>query len=156
VAVTTNIEGREWRRRIANERGNNPKHPRVSTSDDVECYFNMMRDTIGQNSTVKQVKYGFRNVHLKFMKRLDPNLPYYYHTSSHTHFSEGKLPDFSQASKVKKRKSRRLPRREQPAAFTLRCATYQLGHNSTISGLTYPHHQPSLRTLVQTFLICTL
>ena len=72
VAVTTNIEGREWRRRMMNERGNNAEHPRASTSD------GFMRDAIGQNITVKQVKYGFRKVCMEFMKRLDPDLPYYY------------------------------------------------------------------------------
>ena len=90
-----------------------------------------MCDAIGQNFTVKQVKYGFRKEYTEFTKRLDPDLPYYYHTSSHTRYSEGFLPDFSQASKGRKRKSRRLPQREQPAAFTLRqgCVTGAMALN---------------------------
>ena len=141
VAITTNIEGREWRRRMSNKRGNHPEHPRASTSDDVECYFSMMRDTIGQNFTVKQVQYGFRKVCLEFMKRLDPDLPYFYHTSSHTRFSEGKLPDFSQSSnKARKRKPKRVPRREQPAAFTLRRATLPV--HGSLSVRTQFHNRP--------------
>ena len=45
VAVVTNIEGSEWRRRCIDKMGNNPEHPRGSTSDDVEC---MLRDIDGQ------------------------------------------------------------------------------------------------------------
>ena len=49
------------------------------------------------------------------------DLPFYYHTSSHTHFYEGPLPDFSEAPKPQKKK--RVPRREQPTAFAPRHAT---------------------------------
>ena len=63
-------------------------------SDDAECFFSVMRDAIGQNFTTKQVKYGFRKVCTEFMKQLDPDLPFYYHTSSHTRYSEGRLPDY--------------------------------------------------------------
>ena len=59
----------------------------------------------------------------EFTKRLDPNLPFYYHTSSHTCFYEGPLPDFSEPARKTRRKSRRTPRREQPAAFAPRRAT---------------------------------
>ena len=40
VAVVVNIEGREWRRRM-----HKSEHPRASTSDDVKCFFSMMRCT---------------------------------------------------------------------------------------------------------------
>ena len=43
IALTTNIESREWRRR----EGIEPEHPRVSTTDDVECLFSIMRDLVG-------------------------------------------------------------------------------------------------------------
>ena len=55
VAVTTNIESREWRRQLCQK----PEHPRSGTSDDVECLFSVMRDTIGQDFTTK---HGFRKV----------------------------------------------------------------------------------------------
>ena len=123
AAVIANIEGREWQR-IANIRCHRkPEHPRASSTDDVECFFSIMRDSIGQNFTTKQVKMGFRKVCVEFTKRLDPDLPFYYHTSSHSRFYEGPLPDFNETSNKAKRKSRRLPRREQPAAFATRRAT---------------------------------
>ena len=77
-----------------------------------------MRDNIGKIFTLKEVKFNFRKVCLEFWKRIDPNLPYFYHTSAHHRFSEGILPDFDQP-RTSKRKSRfsRVPQREQPAAF---------------------------------------
>ena len=121
VALVTNIEGREWQRRqIAN--GRLPEHPRASSTDDVECFFSIMRDAVGRNFTTKEVKFGFRKVCAEFTKRLDPDLPFYYHTSSHTRYYEGPLPDFNQPGE-RRRKARRVPRREQPAAFAPRRAT---------------------------------
>ena len=120
VAVIANIESREWRR-IENIRDKRkPEHPRASSTD-VECFFSIMRDSIGKNFTTKQVKVGFRKACSEFTKRMDPDLPFFYHTSSHTRFYEGPLPDFSEAPKQQKKK--RVPRREQPTAFAPRCAT---------------------------------
>ena len=47
----------------------------------------------------------------EFMKRLDPDLPFYYYTSAHSRFYEGVMPNFS-AQASKPRKLRRAPRRE--------------------------------------------
>ena len=123
VAVVTNIEGREWRRRECVNSDRQPEHPRASSTDDVECFFSILRDTIGRNFTTKEVKFGFRKACVEFMKRLDPELPFHYHTSSHTRFYEGPLPEFSEPKPGKKRKFVRPPRREQPAAFAPRRAT---------------------------------
>ena len=104
VAVIANIESREWRRieNIRNKR--KPEHPRASSTDDVKCFFSIMRDSIEKNFTTKQVKVGFRKACLEFTKRLDPDLPFFlYHTSSHTHFYEGPLPDFSEAPEKQKK-----------------------------------------------------
>ena len=114
--MTTNIESREWRRRDNYNAGLSHEHPRASTSDDCECFFSVMRDNIGKNFTLKEVKFGFRKVCIEFWKRIDPNLPFFYHTSSHHCFAEGMLPDFDQPRK-RKRHFDRLPRREQPSAF---------------------------------------
>ena len=73
---------------------------------------------------------GLEKVALEFEKRLDPDLPFYYHTSTHTWFSEGLLPDFNQQSM--KRKGRRLPRRELPQAFSVRRATVPVHDNLTV------------------------
>ena len=129
MAVITDIEGREWRRRHSSQRGGIPDHPRASTSDDVECFFSMARDAFGQNFTVKEFKYGFRKICAEFNKRLDADLPFYYHTSSHTRYSEGPLPEFSQVQRRRKRKHQRIPLREQPAAFSSRRATLPVHGN---------------------------
>lgn len=122
VALITNIEGREWHRREVTRRSVKPDHPRASSTDDVECFFSMMRDSLGRNFNSKQVQFGIRKVYGEFIKRLDPDLPFYYHTSSHTRFYEGPLPDFNQPS-LTKPKTKRVPRREQPTAFAPRRAT---------------------------------
>lgn len=47
----------------------------------------------------------------EFVKRMDPELPFYYHTSAHQRFYEGDMPHFSEVPK-KARKVKRAPRRE--------------------------------------------
>ena len=42
--------------------------------------------------------YGWRKTCLEFSKRLDKDLRFYYHTSSHHRFFEGDRPDFSKLS----------------------------------------------------------
>ena len=46
----------------------------------------------------------------QFKKRIDPNLPFFYHTSTHSRFYEGLMPDFSVQNP--KKKVKRLPRYE--------------------------------------------
>lgn len=58
-----------------------------------------------------QVLYGWRKVTFEFTKRLDPDLPFYYHTSTHSRFYERDMPDFSLPAH-NPRKTRRPPRRE--------------------------------------------
>lgn len=127
-----NIEGREWGRR--SDRLKKPEHPRSSTSDDVECFFSIMRDCIGRNFTVQQVQLGFRKVALEFIKQIDPDLPFFYHTSMHTRYSEGPLPDFNTATNRSKRKGKRVPRRDVSAPMFTRRATLPV------------HGTPSVRT----------
>ena len=137
AAVITNIEGREWVRRLNLDGA--PEHPRASTSDDVECFFSMLRDAIGLNFTTKQVFYSFRKVTLEFTKRLDPDLPFYYHTSSHTRYHEGPLANFNEAT-GKKQKLGRAPRREVRAAFASRRA--MLPVQGSLSIRTQFHNRP--------------
>lgn len=90
IALTTNIESREWYRRQFQE----PEHPRASTTDDVECFFSILRDMVGKHFTLHTVKYTWRKVCLEFSKRMDPSLPFFYYTSSHDRFYEGEMPSF--------------------------------------------------------------
>ena len=53
--------------------------------------------------------FGWRKACTEFSKRLDPELPFYYHTSHHQRFYEGEMLDFSHPVK---KKQRRVARRE--------------------------------------------
>lgn len=61
--------------------------------------------------SLSQVWYGWRKICAEFVKRNDPELPFYYYTSAHTRFYEEDMPDFNQPPK-KQRELRRPPRRE--------------------------------------------
>jgi len=93
-ALLADIEGREWRQ-MHNELVGIPfEHPRSSTTDDVECFFSILRDTIGANFTLKEVKYIWRKACVEMAKRLDPELFYYYYTALHDRFYKGEIPSF--------------------------------------------------------------
>ena len=74
VAVIANIEGREWHRRQCTNKNRPLEHPRASSTDDVECFFSLMRDSIGRNFTIKEAKFGMRKIVGEFSKRADPLL----------------------------------------------------------------------------------
>lgn len=115
IALTTNIESREWKRcERANLADCPPEHPRSSTTDDVECFFSILRDMVGQHFTVRQVRYNWRKACCEFSKRLDPELPFYYYTSSHDRFYEGERPSFDVPGQSKRNpRKQRVRRREQ-------------------------------------------
>ena len=55
MALVANIETREWRHHYNVENGIPPEHPRASTTDDVECFFSVLRDTVGKDFTLHEV-----------------------------------------------------------------------------------------------------
>lgn len=95
-ALVVNIESREWRRQYSRENNIPLEHPRASSTDDVECFFSVLRDLVGKDFTHKEVMYGWRKACVEFSKRLNRDLPFYYHTSANQRFFEGDRPDFSQ------------------------------------------------------------
>ena len=129
IALAADIETRQSRRKFLLSHSLKPEHPRSSTTDDVECFFSVLRDTVGKDFTLKQVccifmrvyystivvhnmqvYFGWRKICMEFMKRSDPSLPFYYSTSSHQRFYEGEMPSFDEPSKEHKQK--RVPQRE--------------------------------------------
>ena len=54
--------------------------------------------------------FGWRKACEELTKRLDPELPLYYHTSTHHRFYDGVLPDFSQSTS--KHRKEHIARRE--------------------------------------------
>ena len=57
-ALIANIESREWQRCYTANNNLPPEHPRASTTDDVECFFSVLRDTVGSDFTLKRVKFA--------------------------------------------------------------------------------------------------
>ena len=68
-ALIVDIESREWRREFNNLNKIPPEHLRAST-DDVECFFSILRDMVGKDFTHKQV--------LKLSKTLNCGNNYFY------------------------------------------------------------------------------
>ena len=58
IALTTTIESREWRRRRVLE----SEHPRAGSTDDVECFFSVLRNTVGTHFTSKSVMVEWRKI----------------------------------------------------------------------------------------------
>lgn len=114
IALTTNVEGREFHRRERVENGYPIENPRASTTDDVECFFSLLRDNLGKDFTLKHVQFEWRKCCIEFLKRMDPDLPFYYYTSSHDRFFEGPRPDFS---KPKVDQSKNNPRHQRVRRF---------------------------------------
>ena len=56
IAMSANVENRMWRHKYLHNQGLPSEHPRSSTTDDVECFFSVLRDTVGKNFTLKQVQ----------------------------------------------------------------------------------------------------
>ena len=127
IALTTDIESCECKRRELATRAEKGENPRASTTDDVECLFSIMRDLAGKHFTLRQAKYTWRKASLEFSKRLDPALGFFYHTSSHDRFYEGERPHFDQPSESKSARNprhQRIRRKEQPAQLSFGRATF--------------------------------
>ena len=59
VALIADIESREWRRGFLVREGLPEEHPRASTTDDVECFFSFLRDSVGKDFSLKEVYYTY-------------------------------------------------------------------------------------------------
>ena len=94
IALTTTMESREWMRWTNTSLRLPPEHPQSSMTDDVECFFSLLRNMVGNHFTVKLC--------VEFNKRLDKDLPFYYFTSKHEQFFEGNRPNFNQYQKPKR------------------------------------------------------
>lgn len=113
IGVITTIESREQKRMWNANNIIPPENPRASTTDDVECFFSTMRDALGKNFTLKQVKPEMRKICKEFAKRQDSQLPYFYFTSAHGRFCEGKRPDFNEGKEGKRNPRKIRPRRRE-------------------------------------------
>jgi len=55
IALAANIKSREWRCAYLAAINKPPEHPRASTTDNVECFFSVLRDSVGEDFTLKEV-----------------------------------------------------------------------------------------------------
>lgn len=55
VALIADLESREWRESYNLSNGIAVEHPRSSTTDDLECFFSILRDSVGKSFTLKEV-----------------------------------------------------------------------------------------------------
>ena len=55
VAITGDIYTRNIRQEYNSSQGLPPENPRASTTDDVECFFSVLRDVVGKDFSLKQV-----------------------------------------------------------------------------------------------------
>ena len=135
TALIANIETREWRRC---KDPTHPEHPRASTTDDVECFFSVMRDLVGANFTLKQAQFAWRKVCVEFRKRISVDLPFYYFTSAHDRFYEGPRVSFNERPRETP-KPKRLPRGEQLASFSSGRATLPVRGTLTVRPKFHKH-----------------
>ena len=115
IALTTTIESREWVRRRGSQDGHPVEHPRASNTDDVECFFWVLRNLIGEHFTCKAVMVEWRKICSEYSKRIDRDLPFHYFTSSHERFFEGERPSFDKFAKPRSNlRSQKIRAREKP------------------------------------------
>lgn len=118
MAMTTNIESQEFRRRQVPDDG--IEHPRASSSDDVECFFSILHEHLGNDFTVKTVKERWVVTCHELRKRLDPSLPFFYHTSDKNRYRTSDLPTFDEPSDKKNRADAlKFSRREHVGATAI-------------------------------------
>ena len=56
IALVADIETRNYRQEFNESNGIPPEHPRSSITDDIECFFSVLRDVVGKDFTLKQVR----------------------------------------------------------------------------------------------------
>ena len=124
IALTTTIESCEWMRRRRASDGLAPEHPRASSTDDIECLFSVLRNLIGSHFTSKSVMIEWTKVCNEFSKRINPNLPFYYYTTTHDRFYEGEREDFdTYVQPTSNPRQQRVRAREQPGNLAVGRAT---------------------------------
>ena len=55
IALIADIETWNWRQEFNKSNGIPIEHLRASTTDDIECFFSILRSTVGKHFTLKQV-----------------------------------------------------------------------------------------------------
>ena len=119
VAITTNIESQEFRRRYGEEKGLPPEHPRAGSTDDVEAIFAFLHELLGLIFDEKAFHDAFPKVMLEYTKKCDPDLPFYHYTGGNERYNPGCLPSFNRPSGSRLERLDRviISRRSDPGVF---------------------------------------
>ena len=56
IALVANIESRKWRRQYIVDNDLSLEHSQASMTDDIECFFSVLRDTVGKDFIIKEVR----------------------------------------------------------------------------------------------------
>ena len=88
MALTTNIESQEFRRRYGQEKRLPPEHPRAGLTDDVEGIFAFLYELLGLIFNEKAFHNAFPKVMLEYTKKCDPDLPFYHYTGVNERYNQ--------------------------------------------------------------------
>ena len=114
-----NIETREQRCENYAVQTLPPEHPHASSTDDVEGIISLFHEILGPIFGIKEFFDEFPKILNEFVKRIDPDCPFYYWTGCHTRFQDFPLPSFNEPSRNGTERLNRvmLSRRDDPGIF---------------------------------------
>lgn len=92
MGLIANLMTRELIRKEYVDRNLPPEHPKASSTDDVEGIISLFHEVMGDNCYLKQFYDEFPKVMSEFVKRIDPDLSFFYWTGHQT------LPSFNAPS----------------------------------------------------------
>ena len=142
IALLTNIESQEHRRALNDTHG--PEHPRASSTHEVESFISCVRDRLGKEFDIKELKQRWPAICNEYKKRIDNTLPFYYWTTKHDRYREGQMPSFDiSVSPVPRLQRMTAPRRQDPGIFVRGRADMPLGKSKTIRA-TFQHAPAAL------------
>jgi len=94
VALVSNIESQELRRREGALRGLLPENPLTSSTDDVEGYFSVNHEMLRDSFDLKTFYDQYPKTLNEFNKRIDPHTLFFYCTSRSKRYTLGPLSSF--------------------------------------------------------------
>lgn len=134
MGIIANLATRESRRKDNQERDLPPEHPRASSTDDVEGIISLFHEVMGDNFDLKQFYDEFPKVMSEFVKRIDPELPFFYWTGHQTRYRNFALPSFNapSASGIERLDKVQLSRRGDPGVFVANRASLPQRNQLTV------------------------
>ncbi len=131
VGLLANLTSFELRRNEYRMRLLPPEHPRSGTSDDVECFFSVLHDMLGDIFDLKKFYETYPKILVEFDKQVSQECGFYYWTGKKERFRDFALDDFNQPSKFGKERldQVKITRRADPGVFLAERAALPV-HNS--------------------------